>query len=376
MTSSSITIESAFSFRPGETFPSYDQFLTRLEQHSQRDLVHYWRRDSRTIEGASMKTSCPIQPALRYYSVRYACIFGGQKFETKATGAKRVRSSLRSNCPAFISLRASKCGQLLQVVAVCNVHNHEVGSQQIAHSKKLPPDVRQKVLELFFYGVDRKLVIQYVHVITRKELSSKDICNLAASLKRNTEFQDMLEDPERTAALTKELMRIVQDGVTYIEDDIKGELTDDPEHDEMLEERLLDETDDYESYKTEITRQESFEVDENPEELVVQQLIEVKAVQIPIANEEELPEVIVPQTIDTSHQRQVIGECPAPVKNSNRNRIRWKSERCFACGSNNRLVRAQLEVLRARRNKLREETGILRLKQRKLQLEIEALNKS
>lgn len=85
-----VEIQSEHCFRPNESFNSYDEFLAKLEQHSSKDLVYYWRRDSRTIEGAALKTARPIAPALRYYSVRYSCIFGGQKFERKSNGAKKL----------------------------------------------------------------------------------------------------------------------------------------------------------------------------------------------------------------------------------------------------------------------------------------------
>lgn len=252
------------------------------------------------------------------------------------------RTSLRNNCPAFIALRATKCGELLQVVDVCNVHNHEVTQENLAHSKKLSSEERQKVLELLFYGVDRRLIKQYVHTKTGKELSSKDICNMAASLKKRVEFQDMLEDPERTAALTRELVQVVKLGGESYEK--LEELVKDSEVYGMLEERLLDDSvDGYENDKTEMVSVESVE-----EELVQESL---------------------------ENQRQEVEECPIPIAKACKTRHRWKSNRCFACGSNNRLVRAQLEVLRARRDKLREETRILRLKRRKLQFEVDVLNK-
>lgn len=74
------------SFLPGESFTSFDEFKERMEAHSRQDFVFYWLRDSRTVAGAFMKTSRPIESKLKYYSCRYACVFGGQKFHTRGQG--------------------------------------------------------------------------------------------------------------------------------------------------------------------------------------------------------------------------------------------------------------------------------------------------
>lgn len=84
------------SFRLGEMFDSYEELEQKLDRVSKHTLVHYWRRDSRTVSGAHMKTARPISERLKYYSVKYACIYGGQKFLPR--GAGRRQSQLVSNC--------------------------------------------------------------------------------------------------------------------------------------------------------------------------------------------------------------------------------------------------------------------------------------
>lgn len=83
------TIEDHISFRLGEMFDSYEELEHKLEQFSQKSLVHYWRRDSRTVSGAHMKTARPISERLKYYSVKYACIYGGQKFLPRGAGRRQ-----------------------------------------------------------------------------------------------------------------------------------------------------------------------------------------------------------------------------------------------------------------------------------------------
>lgn len=77
------------SFHLGEMFDSYEELEQKLERFSKHSLVHYWRRDSRTVSGAHMKTARPISERLKYYSVKYACIYGGQKFLPRGAGRRQ-----------------------------------------------------------------------------------------------------------------------------------------------------------------------------------------------------------------------------------------------------------------------------------------------
>ncbi|EAT43618.1 AAEL004955-PA [Aedes aegypti] len=355
-----IEIQSEYCFRPQECFNSYEEFLAKMEQHSSKDLVYYWRRDSRTIEGAALKTSRPIAPALRYYSVRYSCIFGGQKFEPKSSGAKKLRQSIRNDCPAYIALRASKCGQQLVVISVSNIHNHDISvenTRNLAHTKKLSSDMKQEVNVLLMHNVDKKLIREYVRLKDGKELTTKDLCNIVASLRKNVLPVDSSSQSSKTAELTFKLINYIShhEGSIPIKalesaNEIVG--LDVPEaaesvFSEMVEERLLEDFDEDDSQHC------GGNLAESNHEYVIQIVDDVP-------REEEIPSV-------TKSQSRI---------QERRTRTRWKAPSCFACGSNNRLVRAQLEVLRARRDKLREQTALLRLKKRKLQLEIEVLNRT
>lgn len=82
-------IQEDASFHLGEKFDSYEELEQKLEKFSKQSLVHYWRRDSRTVSGAHMKTSRPINECLKYYSVKYACIYGGQKFLPRGAGRRQ-----------------------------------------------------------------------------------------------------------------------------------------------------------------------------------------------------------------------------------------------------------------------------------------------
>lgn len=86
-----ISVLGNYVFTVGEQFNSYEELLLRLEKHSLADFVHYWRRDTRTVEGAVMKTTRPIAKRLKYYSLRYACVHGGQKYSTRGQGRRNTQ---------------------------------------------------------------------------------------------------------------------------------------------------------------------------------------------------------------------------------------------------------------------------------------------
>ncbi|XP_046831679.1 uncharacterized protein LOC124429893 isoform X1 [Vespa crabro] len=190
------------SFRLGEMFDSYEELEHKLEKFSKRSLVHYWRRDSRTVSGAHMKTARPISERLKYYSVKYACIYGGQKFLPRGAG-RRQSQSIRTNCPAHIMLRASKDGTKLEVTSVNNEHNHEISEElfkNLPQERKLCGEIKQEVQDLMQLHIDRKRLKEYVRLRTNKILRSKDLFNIAAANKQKKDIT-----PERAYQLFKKI---------------------------------------------------------------------------------------------------------------------------------------------------------------------------
>ncbi|KOX75541.1 hypothetical protein WN51_12285 [Melipona quadrifasciata] len=190
------------SFHLGEMFDSYEELEHKLERFSKRSLVHYWRRDSRTVNGAHMKTARPISERLKYYSVKYACIYGGQKFLPRGAG-RRQSQSIRTNCPAHIMLRASKDGTKLEVTSVNNEHNHEISEElfkNLPQERKLCGEIKQEVQDLMQLHIDRKRLKEYVRLRTNKILRSKDLFNIAAANKQKRNIT-----PERAYQLFKKI---------------------------------------------------------------------------------------------------------------------------------------------------------------------------
>ncbi|XP_057326663.1 uncharacterized protein LOC130668401 isoform X1 [Microplitis mediator] len=194
------------SFHLGELFNSYEELEYKLEKFSKRSLVHYWRRDSRTVSGAHMKTARPISEKLKYYSVKYACIYGGQKFLPRGAG-RRQSQSIRTNCPAHIMLRASKDGTKLEVTSVNNEHNHEISEElfkKLPQERKLCGEMKREVQELMQLHIDRKRLKEYIRLRTDKVLRSKDLFNIAAANKEKVDIS-----PERAFELYERMRDLV-----------------------------------------------------------------------------------------------------------------------------------------------------------------------
>lgn len=180
-----LTDDSVFSI--GETFSSYEELRLRLENHSKKSLVHYYRRDSRTVSGAHVKTNRPIDKKLVYYSIKFACIYGGQKFSPKGRGFKNPLT-LKTDCPSHILVRANKSGQQLEVVSVCNRHNHKISLslyRKLPQDRRLSKPLRSDVVDLLKMGTDKRKVKDYIRSKTGKYLTDKDLINLVAGPRPN-----------------------------------------------------------------------------------------------------------------------------------------------------------------------------------------------
>ena len=72
------------------SFESFEAVEKNLKRFEDINYVKFWKREARTREAALKRVDRFINPALKYYQLKYACIHGGQKFRGKGGGQKRT----------------------------------------------------------------------------------------------------------------------------------------------------------------------------------------------------------------------------------------------------------------------------------------------
>ena len=79
------------TFAVGESFSSYEELQQKITNYQKEKYVQLTHRDSRTIEAARkcvLKRVEFANPTLHYYSVHFACNFGGKKCMNRGSGLR------------------------------------------------------------------------------------------------------------------------------------------------------------------------------------------------------------------------------------------------------------------------------------------------
>lgn len=84
--------ETSDIFKVGDSFPSFELFAEKLNKFKKDNFVEVYIRDSITVPNAAKKgIKIPIKEDLGYYYLKYACVRGGKKFNTKGKGLRDTR---------------------------------------------------------------------------------------------------------------------------------------------------------------------------------------------------------------------------------------------------------------------------------------------
>lgn len=127
----------------GEKFSSFAELQSRIDQYERLTFLNVYKRSSLTISAAIKQTTLAAtkitderENTLKHYSLRYACVHGGRKLQSKSTGRRKV-STLIMDCPFVIKVRLSDEKKHLEICHSNLTHeNHEPDktSQQFTQS--------------------------------------------------------------------------------------------------------------------------------------------------------------------------------------------------------------------------------------------------
>ncbi|XP_077371936.1 BEN domain-containing protein 7 isoform X2 [Festucalex cinctus] len=110
----------------GDEFSSFKEVEDAIAAFEKTQSVPYWRRDTRTFTSAQKRVNVHDNASLKYYEIRYACVKGGRKYESKKTDKRPEQYTFREDCGSFVQFRATKDGKKLAVVKIDTQHNHPV----------------------------------------------------------------------------------------------------------------------------------------------------------------------------------------------------------------------------------------------------------
>ena len=114
-----------------DKFSSLKDFESAISNYSKTNYVDLHKRDARTINQAIKEKKISQDRVknkdLKYYQVKYNCIYGGRKnFKGRGKGARKTKTFQRG-CDFFIQVRLADSGDHLVVTNMHGQHaNHDV----------------------------------------------------------------------------------------------------------------------------------------------------------------------------------------------------------------------------------------------------------
>lgn len=88
MAYSCVNVDTDVPLQIGDEFSTYEALESTIAKLEESQCVTYYKRDSRTIEGANGRVKHDINVVLKYYEVEFSCIKGGKKYSGKRSGQR------------------------------------------------------------------------------------------------------------------------------------------------------------------------------------------------------------------------------------------------------------------------------------------------
>ena len=84
----SLLIKMAHNLHKGQKFEDFAAFESFFMRYQNAENVQFYRRDSRSVDKAQPRLEKKLNTKIKYYEVKYHCIYGGKKHISKTTGAR------------------------------------------------------------------------------------------------------------------------------------------------------------------------------------------------------------------------------------------------------------------------------------------------
>ena len=96
-------------FVVGEEFSSFECFKTKLQRYSEENYCKLYIVNSKTTANAAKSLKIHFSDAIKYKSVKYACVHGGKKFKQRGAGLRETRYCTISYFSYFTNLLRCTC---------------------------------------------------------------------------------------------------------------------------------------------------------------------------------------------------------------------------------------------------------------------------
>ncbi|XP_071533921.1 uncharacterized protein [Panulirus ornatus] len=192
-----VSLENVSLLSEGEEFSSFELLHEAIRRVEKKQNISYWKRHCRTIKAAQKRRQTPLNPALVYSEIHWACVKGGRSYESKSKGQRPNQKTHKEGCGAFVKVCASKDGQKLVVTKANFVHSHTTNEDSFKcfpKQRRLDANEVKDLQEIMQTCPNKAFLLDYVRKTTGKSVTLRDIGNLIAKLHSKPSTHNEIHD--------------------------------------------------------------------------------------------------------------------------------------------------------------------------------------
>lgn len=221
--------------KPGDKFESLVHFVQYLNEHAKRWCYYYKCSDSRKAGAGIIE------------SYTYNCVYLKNKDTYVKKGLRKRNNNAKTDCPCKIRVRHYPNEKELTVVYVCNHHDHELskeGFYKLQHGRRLPPYLKEEIMDFIALHVDLKKIKKYVQYVTGFTMSRPFFYTILKRMKNNNMERQITD--KRLKELSDKLSAVENMKLTS-----DNSLSNDDQDSENMDETLYNSEDNLDEIKQE-----------------------------------------------------------------------------------------------------------------------------